>query len=700
MRMKEPYEAYIDDYSTINVYMSKNFFEGKSSSFHLKDSQGRIVPLSIQQRSDLYNGYTHYKLSINEELEVGEEYNVYDEHCKTTPAKYSHIVKTERFSRQFTNIRDDLGVEYTKEKTTFRLWAPTTRRILLCLDDGKEKQRYEMTKRPYGLFEFELAGDHHGKAYSFLVRREGEWKECIDPYSLFSNANGRNSIIIDPERMRLPEKVEMEPLQYNTDAIIYEANVRDMTSQSGIGVEHPKTFAGFIEENETTKAKDVGFSYLKSLGITHVQLMPVFDFGSVDEDYPDRYYNWGYDPVQFRVPEGSYALDPEDPLSRVRELAELVHRCHENGMKVNLDVVFNHVYEKERFALDTLVPNYYFLMNQNGEFSNGSFCGNDIDTQPIMSKRYFINTCRKIISLYDIDGFRFDLMGILDLNFMNELSEECRRIKPGFMIYGEGWNMLSFLPENLHAAQQNQNQMPHVGHFSDRFRETIRGSNGDLVQKGYASGNLDKIAEAQAVMAGSCQDFVFNSPQKVVNFVECHDNHTLWDKNRVACHGEGRELREKRQVLANAMVLLAQGIPFLHAGQEFGRTKHNQGNTYNHPDNVNQMDYERRNRHMPIVEATKTLIQLRRQHPAFRLTTSEQISNNVHFETIDNQVLVYKTSCGSDANIVFFNPTSQHFQYVVHQGGEVLFDNGQCNEKYATNLQIAPYSVVVYHFNN
>ncbi len=317
-----------------------------------------------------------------------------------------------------------------------------------------------------------------------------------------------------------------------------------------------------------------------------------------------------------------------------------------------------------------------------------------------MSKRYFINTCRKIISLYDIDGFRFDLMGILDLNFMNELSEECRRIKPGFMIYGEGWNMPSFLPENLRAAQQNQNQMPHVGHFSDRFRETIRGSNGDLVQKGYASGNLDKIAEAQAVMAGSCQDFVFNSPQKVVNFVECHDNHTLWDKNRVACHGEGRELREKRQVLANAMVLLAQGIPFLHAGQEFGRTKHNQGNTYNHPDNVNQMDYERRNRHMPIVEATKALIQLRRQHPAFRLTTSEQISNNVHFETIDNQVLVYKTSCGSDANIVFFNPTSQHFQYVVHQAGEVLFDNGQCNEKYATNLQIAPYSVVVYHFNN
>lgn len=695
--MKEPYEAYIDDYSTINVYMSKNFFEGKSSSFHLKDSQGKIIGLKIQQRSDLYNGYTHYKLSINDSLEVGEEYFVYDEHCKTTPAKYSHIVKTDQFSREFTNIRDDLGVDYTPERSIFRLWAPTTKRILLAYGPQSDRVLVEMNKKPYGLFEVEVEKDLHNVQYSFLVRREGEWKECIDPYSLFSTTNGKQSVVIDLDRVKLPKKIDLEPFQNNTEAIIYEASIRDMTSQPNIGIKHPKTFVGFTEESEITKEKDCGFTYIKSLGITHLQLMPVFDFGSVDEEYPDQYYNWGYDPLQYRVPEGSYSLDPEDPISRVSELAQLIHTCHQNGIRVNLDVVFNHVYEKDRFALETLVPYYYFLMNQNGEFSNGSFCGNDIDTQPIMSKRYFIDTCRKLIKLYDIDGFRFDLMGILDLNFMNQLAEECRRIKPGFMIYGEGWNMPSFLPENLRASQQNQNQMPHVAHFSDRFREVIRGSNGDLVQKGYSNGNLDKITEAQSVLSGSCKDFVFSSPQKVINYVECHDNHTMWDKNRVACHGETRDQREKRQILANAMVLLAQGIPFLHAGQEFGRTKQNHGNTYNSPDNINLIDYERRNRHLPVVNATKELIKIRKEHPSFRLSNSEDISNNVHFETIENQVLIYKVQKDNDQNYVFFNPTGRYFQYTMHQSGEILFDSGNNNYRNTTQLNITPYSVIVYH---
>lgn len=700
MRMKEPYEAYIDDYNTINLYMSKNFFGGQSSSFHLKDSQKRIIPLTIQQRSDLYNGYTHYKLSIDEPLTIGEEYEVYNEYCKTTPVKYSHIVKTERFSREFTNIRDELGPEYTPERSTFRVWSPTSKRILLVYGSEENEQRREMVRKPYGLFETTIEGDCHNMEYSFLVRREGKWHECIDPYAMFSSANAHKSIVLDETRIGLPEKVAIEPLRSNTDAIIYEASVRDMTSQNDIGVEHPKTFVGFCEESETTRLKDTGFSYLKSLGFTHLQLMPVFDFGSVDEDYPWEYYNWGYDPVQYRVPEGSYSTDPDDPAARVRELAQLVATCHENGIHVNLDVVFNHVYERERFALNTLVPCYYFLMNQNGEFSNGSFCGNDIDTQPIMSKRYFMNTCRKLIRLYDIDGFRFDLMGILDINFMNALSEECRRIKPGFMIYGEGWNMPSFLADNMRASQQNQNQMPHVGHFSDRFRDVVKGNNGDLVQKGFASGATGKMAEAQAVLAASCRDFVFNTPQKVVNYVECHDNHTLWDKNRVACHNETRDQREKRQILANAMVLLAQGIPFLHSGQEFGRTKQNKGNSYNLGDNINQIDYDRRDRHLPILHATKELIRIRKEHPSFRMVSSEDISNAVHFETIDNEVLVYKTSLDGDANYVFFNPTGKTFHYTMHQSGEVIFDSSQANERHTIDLTIAPISVVVYHLKN
>lgn len=699
MRMKEPYEAFIDHYNVINVYMSKNFYDGQSKKFHLEDLDGKIIPLTIQQRSDLYNGYTHYKLSIDEPIEVGTEYNVYNEFCRTTPAKYGHIVKTDQFSKEFTNITERLGVIYSKDKSTFRLWAPTSSRIVLCLNEGDERETVEMVRKGQGIFEVSVERDLDNIPYTFLVRNNGAWKECVDPYSMFSTTNGKQSVVVDESKLQLPKKVKMDPQIHNTDAIIYEANIRDMTSQADIGITHPKKFVGFTEENEITKKKNTGFSYLKDLGITHVQLMPVFDFGSVNEYHQDQYYNWGYDPMQYRVPEGSYSLNSDDPKIRVTELAELVQKCHENGIRVNLDLVFNHVYEKSLFALEILVPNYYFLMNETGEFSNGSGCGNDIDTQPIMSKRYFINTCRKLIQTYDIDGFRFDLMGILDINFMNEVTQMCQDLKPGFMIYGEGWNMPTFLPESKRASQQNQSQMPQVGHFSDRFRDTIKGSNGDLHQRGFSNGNLDKMKEAQMVLAASCQDYVFNSPQKVVNFVECHDNHTLWDKNRIACVGEGRDIREKRQVLANAMVLLAQGISFLHAGQEFGRTKNNEGNTYNQPDTLNRVDYTRRDFHQRIVNETKQLIDIRKKHPSFRLPTSESIANNVTFETIENKVLVYKTKTDGDRNYVFFNPTSQSFQYIMNENGQVIFDNGYANDKNTRNLIISPYSVVIYNLD-
>lgn len=697
MRMKDPYEAYIDTYNSINVYMSKNFYDGQSKSFHLEDLEGNMIPLSVQQHSDLYNGYTHYRLSIDQPLTIGTEYYVYSDSCRKTPAKYAHIVKTAEFAREFTNITEQLGTHYNKDKTTFTLWAPTAVRIMLCLYEGEQTKTYELKRENQGIFKVEVQGDLHGVPYTFLVRCNGAWTPCIDPYTMFSTTDGQKSVVIDETTLALPEKVEMEPQQSNTDAIIYEVSIRDMTSHSDIGVSHPKKFVGFIEENEITRLKNTGFSYIKDLGITHLQIMPVNDFGSVDEFHQDLYYNWGYDPMQFRALEGSYSLDPANPVCRIEEFARLVNTCHKNGIRVNLDVVFNHVYDKKRFALETLVPNYYFLMNQNGEFSNGSGCGNDIDTQPIMSKRYFLNTCRKLIHTFDIDGLRFDLMGILDINFMNEVAQTCRSIKPGFMIYGEGWNMPSFLPENQRASQQNQSQMPNIGHFSDRFREVIRGSNSDLHQRGYASGNIQKINEAMQVLAASCQDFVFNSPQKVVNFVECHDNHTLWDKNRVACQGEGRDLREKRQILANAMVLLAQGIAFIHSGQEFGRTKNNIVNSYNQPDAVNSIDYTRRNFHQTITKDTKELIKIRKEHPSFRLKTSEEIANNVSFETIENQVLVYKTNKDNDRNYVFFNPTSNSFQYFMNEKGKVIFDNGNSNDPYNQNLIIAPYSVLIYH---
>ena len=694
MRMQSNFEAYFDDFDCINVFMSKNFYNGNSSIFHLKDTHDRIIPLTIRSRSELYNGYIHYDLSLNaSSIQMGEEYTIYDEHCRTTIVNYAHIVKTVRFNHTYTYKGNDLGLTYTPTCSTFKLWSPIAYSILLLLKHDRQEEVYHLKRDAKGVYEVSVHKNCLGDAYYFLVRVNGSWRKIVDPYTSFSGPNSKYSVVKDIHLLDLPEKVVMPPLKSNCDALIYEASIRDMTSMPDIGVSYPKKFQGFTQENEITKEKCTGFSYLRSLGITHVQLMPVFDFGSVDEVYPNIFYNWGYDPVQFRCLEGSYDINPIDATSRVKAFANLVANCHKAGIRVNLDLVFNHVYEKEKFSLENLVPNYYFLMNREGAFSNGSFCGNDYDSQAPMAREYLVETCRRIVEWFDVDGFRFDLMGILDVNVMNEIASVCKKIKPDFMIYGEDWNMPSFVSEDLRATQQNQQKMPYIGHFSDSFRNVVRGPNDQLTQKGFSSGDTSIIYSMMDRMSASGN--TYDSPEKVINYVECHDNHTLWDKNQVCCSDENEEIRKKRQVLANAIVLLSQGVPFIHSGQEFCRTKQGLGNSYNRSDNYNKIDYDRRNYFQDVLNQTKTLIQIRKKHPCFRLSTIEKTRENTRFETIEDAVLVYECNDKEDSCISFFNPTGNTYHYVVQDQVTILFDNGNNNGQRAKDITIAPYSVVV-----
>lgn len=694
MRMRTNFEAYFDDFDCINVFMSKNFYNGNSSIFHLKDTHDRIIPLTIRYRSELYNGYVHYDLSLNaSSIQMGEEYTIYDEHCRTAIVKYGHIVKTVKFNDTYTYRGKDLGLHYTPTCSTFKLWSPTAYSILLFLNHDGNEEVYSMKRNAKGLYEVSVHKNCLSDPYYFLVRVNGSWRKIVDPYTSFSGPNSKYSVVMDISLLDLPEKVKMPPLHNNCDAIVYEASIRDMTSMPDIGVSYPKKFQGFTQENETTKEKCTGFSYLRSLGITHVQLMPVFDFGSVDEVYPNIFYNWGYDPMQFRCLEGSYDINPIDATSRVKAFAQLVANCHKAGIRVNLDLVFNHVYDKETFSLENLVPNYYFLMNREGAFSNGSFCGNDYDSQAPMAREYLVETCRRIVEWFDVDGFRFDLMGILDINVMNEIASVCKKIKPDFMIYGEGWNMPSFVSEDFRATQKNQHKMPHIGHFSDGFRNVVRGSDGQLTQKGFSSGDTSMIYSMMDRMSASGN--TYDSPEKVINYVECHDNHTLWDKNQICCSDENKEIRKKRQVLATAMVLLSQGVPFIHSGQEFCRTKQGLGNSYNRSDNYNKIDYDRRNLFQDVVDQTKTLIQIRKDHPCFRLSTVEKTRENTRFQTIEDDVLIYECNDKEDSCISFFNPTGKTYHYVVSDDVQILFDNGNDNKNVTREITIAPYAVVV-----
>ncbi|MCF0105680.1 MAG: type I pullulanase, partial [Holdemanella sp.] len=389
----------------------------------MKNEGGEIIPASIQTVEPKPDGYTLYQLKLDEDIQVGREYRIYNEFGRYVYCRYGHIVKTEYFTKRYVYDKGDLGCTYTKEKSTFKLWSPVAYRIQLQVIKNGITSAYEMKKDDDGIFTYEVHEDLKNAKYSFLVKNHGRWSEIRDPYTSFSTTNGRYSVIVDLKDIRLPKKYPLPEMKSYCDAILYEANIRDMTSQKGLKIAYPKTFKGFVEENPTTIRKEVGFSYLKSLGITHVQLMPVFDFGSVDEEHPDHFYNWGYDPVQFRVLEGSYSTNPENAICRVQEFIDMVEKLHSAGIRVNLDLVFNHVFTKQSFDLDRLIPDYYFLMNHDGELSNGSWCGNDIDIQVPMARQYFLTTVRRIIEWFDVDGFRFDLMGILDISFMNEVFE-------------------------------------------------------------------------------------------------------------------------------------------------------------------------------------------------------------------------------------------------------------------------------------
>ncbi|MDO4467196.1 MAG: type I pullulanase [Bacillota bacterium] len=695
MRMTHPLEAFVDDYDILNVYMKRTLFNGESSKFYLKDSKGTISPLTLLEKSfSATDDYTKYRLKLKEEFRVGEEYTLFEEHCRTVPVRYGHIVKTDRFNETYTDTISDLGCYYLPEKTRFRIWSPVASGVLVVLyeEDGS-RCFVDMTRKKQGVFETVIEEDLLGTKYHYLIKRNGEIKKINDPFSPFSGPNGKYSVVDNMALLPKPKKYDLPKMKSNCDAIIYETSIRDMTSMPNIGIKHPKTFKGFVEENEVTKEKMTGFSYLKSLGVTHVQLMPVFDFGSVDEENPEIYYNWGYDPVQYRVLEGSYCTNVQDHRCRIEEFVEMVEKLHEAGIRVNLDLVFNHVYDKETNDLDQMVPNYFFLINENGGLSNGSWCGNDIDTRAPVCREYFVRTCKKIIEWFDIDGFRFDLMGILDIETINKIRKMAQEIKPDFMIYGEGWNMPSFVPEHLRASQNNQALMDKVGHFSDSFREAVRGSNGELPNKGYAAGNYEKLGEMSKVLSGELNRY--SSPEKVINYVECHDNHTLWDKNHHACLGEDHQTRMKRQALANAITVLAQGVPFIHCGQEFGRSKQNLGNTYNMSDMYNSVNYNRRNDMIYLVEEMRKLIQIRKSRSCFRLSTLEEITAQVKVSNMDNKVCVYSCEDSVSKCVSFFNPSPFEYTYHFEQAHDVLFDNGNKNHGSLNTIKIAPYSAVI-----
>ena len=652
--------------SKIEVLLIRRYYEGNVPRFYLRDlSNNDLKEIEISGKF-VEEEYVHYYFD-NVEIDFCRIYQIVDAYGLAETLQYTQLIYDANFLAHNNYDGNDLGSTYHHDYTVFKVWAPTALAVKVAITKDHTVLNFEMKRIGNGVFCTYVAGNYDNCEYVYLVRHHDSYIVSLDPYAYSSSSNGKSSIIVDLNKINIDLHRDcLKPLVNKTDAIIYEVSVRDFTMYENSLSKHQGKFAGINETGLKTKHNHTaGLDYLVELGITHLQLMPIYDFATVDENHPTLLYNWGYDPAQYNVPEGSYCSDPNDGYSRIVECIQMISDLHAQGIRVVMDVVYNHMYDVNASAFERLVPGYYFRKNPDGTLSNGSWCGNDLDTGTYMVRKYIIDMSRRWQSMYGIDGYRFDLMGIIDVETINQVYQKCAAYDPSFIVYGEGWNMPTNLPDEQKAMQDNHGKMPHISFFNDEYREVIKGGSSDsvLVNKGFITGNLYETERARNVITAINR---YSSPDQSINYVECHDNATVFDKLYVSNVEEGLNGILERQKNLTIMVLLSQGIPFIHAGQEFYRTKGGIGNTYNSPDNINCLNWDFRDIYNDDISDIRKIIQLRKNNKCFRYATKKEIEDNIKVENIDFKMLKYtlKQDEGEYKEfVIYINPSSFTFEY-------------------------------------
>ncbi|WP_069364242.1 type I pullulanase [Salisediminibacterium beveridgei] len=600
--------------------------------------------LHLQTQKDLYPGK-------DMDLVIGRIH---------APVHIRFLVHTEWFDENYAVSDEVFGAVFSLQETTFRVWSPVALTMTLELDG----QFYSMERMYRGIWERTISGDCHGMTYAYHVNISGTTARVVDPYAKALTANSRDGVVTDlprtdPKGFRSGNRPSVNLLQ---DSIIYELHVRDATIHPDSGVKHKGKYLGLTERGTTTpNGFPTGLDYIKQLGVTHVQFLPVNDFGRVDDFAPDDQYNWGYDPLFFQAPEGSYATKPADPFNRITELKTLVQRFHENDLQVILDVVYNHVFVMEESPFEQLVPGYYFRYDEQGKPSNGTGVGNDIASERAMVRKFIVDTIRYWLKEYRVDGFRFDLMGIMDIETMRAIEKEAMEEPVPIMLLGEGWNLPTGLPFDEKATNHRAGEMPGIRFFNDMFRDTLKGSTFDLNEQGYANGKGKWIERMYQMTAGSSMPDEVLPPHtadvtQTVNYVECHDNHTLWDRLMISNPNVTDQNRQAIHQLATAITIFSQGVPFLHAGQEFFRSKNGDGNSYISPDEVNQLDWQQAECYQEEIAYMKEVISLKKSRPAFRQLSNPALRERMRVLQTKHPVFGYILMEYQEEIVVFYNP--------------------------------------------
>ena len=523
------------------------------------------------------------------------------------------------------------------------------------------------------------------------------------------SVNGQRAAIIDMKATNPEgwEKDQRPAMSDPTDIVVYETHLRDFTMSPNSGIESKGKFVAMTEERTVSaEGASTGIDHLKELGITHLQVLPMFDYGSIDETRLDENrYNWGYDPVNYNAPDGGYSSDPYDPYARIREAKKMIQALHANGIRVIMDVVYNHTYDVMGCALGRVVPQYFYRMNEDGSYANGSGCGNETASDHAMMRQFMVESVCYWAREYHVDGFRFDLMGIHDQETMNAIRAALDEIDPTILTYGEGWAAMSpAYPYEELAMKQWTYKMPRVGAFSDDIRNALIGSPFDH-ERGFASGNG---ACKEALMNGlvACPEWS-GEPMQHVSYITCHDNYCLRDRIEVSAKEESEETKLKMNKLAQTAVLVSQGMTFIYGGEELFRTKLGIDNSYQSPDSINIIPWENKTKYADLFEYYRQMIAIRHDHKGFRLGTAELVKEHVEFVPTENEHLVIyriKNLEGIDSAkslLVLLNGGSKAEQVEIPEGEYMLLAfNGEAKAEGLSILEesqaiVAPYSATI-----
>lgn len=683
--------SYDEETGKVIIYMTAPI-ENAESAYTLSGRDGEVTLTGVETGEN-----NTYLLTPEAALDLYQDYTVSFDGMEYE-VRMPNVYSTEEFEQEYTYTGDDLGAVWTAEKTVFKVWVPLADAVYVNLyetGDASADDRtaqLAMTADGNGVWVLELAGDQSGVYYTYEAVTGGESAEACDPYARTTGVNGARAMVLDLDATD-PEGWENDSNPHAgesiTDAVFYELHLRDLSSDESSGIQNVGKYIQFTEKGtKTAGGVSTGIDYLQELGITHLHILPMYDFGSVDETKSK--FNWGYDPVNYNVPEGSYSTDPYHGEVRVKEAKQMVQALHQAGISVVMDVVYNHVHSAEDFCINRLVPGYFSRINEDGVYSGGSGCGNDTASERSMVRKYIVDSVCYWADEYHIDGFRFDLVGLIDVDTVNAIVEEVHKTHPDVIFYGEGWTMSTEVTKSdvALATQTNSALTPEFAYFNDSIRDGLKGNVFEETQKGYVSGAeglTETIAKAFTGSSDWCQ-----SPSQTVNYASCHDNLTLFNRLKKSCRNTSQEDLIRMNNLAAAIYMTSQGVPFMQAGEEMLREKLNgdgtfNNNSYNANDQVNSLKWSNleQEEYREVLEYYKGLIAFRKAHGVLRLEDAALVQEHVtRITEVPENVLAFDLTGGVDGEtaeemFVIFNPNTEAVDISLPDGLWNVYINGE-----------------------